>query len=1081
MAESHGQTGDGQRARPGNKAPQRVGLHRVNDLVLGHVGQISYKPVDEEDADAEVGDLLASRITEQRECLDFVSHPFWHSKTSLLLTFPTAPSCHHVLPFEEWISPTRTGADLPSGTTSQRTRSQKNWLLKTHPQAFLGNLGLPGLISEESRFHNADDEGTKAGSVLAVGEITDSRSTRSAAACPVVALAAGQAGHILHLSAIKPENWTWNKSTLTLGAPQSKFQGSWCSDGSPLSQIKFATKLRPFDNMRWIVAQKETSTTIFDPELRANPVTGLNSVQDPALGAASHVAMNPIVMLTADITGGKAHCDFAINMGSEEESPQLAIIDKSGNWSVWYITCTGRGRSRIIKPVLKKKGGWNWALHDPHWNETGPLSQGHGILWTSRSRRTDEWERDSDPSEDAGHASHALVSSYLTGTEISHSRFDALLVHNHTQLQIQDIGGDKPPSRLDFSRRDGRDMMLDAQPFHGSASHVFVLTTERLYLLDVSLAEDQEAEPPGILLSCHHLRIDHKEALKMSVSRLQSSHDQPCSLVLLFSAHSFRIDLFWFVISQEDGVARFHHQVLQLPDMKISDAQGSWGIQSLTAVPLSLAASKGKCRSESIKAMTNDTHFYQLFGLATDLSLSSSIVAITRGAFQHLDTPTRAVNSQWDEVRRSKFLRNKLLRDIERAFVLPDEVETDQQLSVVHKPSPQRHEVVQFRFYLLKLVQEINRGLFGQAHDGPAETSPLSHFTPVRESLQSREEHSCASLKPLLGFSNIWQPLSLAAAEEGWNLDMGQLMKTKGVGLFDCGRYGPKLSVMDLFEKMSTNWSARLPAEALKASQWRYMELALEKMAAEVYLSEQGIYMVPQSTIDLASKSLPGEGKKEIKSEDPWGDLPPSSQPKFSQTLPTPSATPSSSRATPEDMDGARNDQEDEESGQEDPAVARLRMYLPSIKFTPPQKDGPSRIISLWPEKRGVDPSDYSYGPWSKAPDAQKEKIKRRREREEDRQRRKMKQRAHLGIKVEAAPRSLSQGSVVRSSPLRLNVHSQPLGFDFGGQSQGQSQSSSQGFGFSQIMSQPVPGEFGGRPRVKKKKLKEPPKIPGFK
>lgn len=1016
---------------------------------------------------------------------------------ALLLTVFTAPYCQLILPFEEWISPSRTGVELPSGTTFQRTRSQKNWLLKTHPQAFLGNLGLPGLISEESRSYNAGDEGVEAGSVLAIGEIADSRSGR-AAAWPVVALAAGQAGHVLQLSAINPEKWTWNKSTLTVGALQSKFQGSWCSDGSPLSRMKFAMKPRQYDNMRWLIAQKETSTTIFEPEIMARPVTESNSVLDPALGAASHIAMNPIVTLTADVTDGKAHCDFAINMGSEEDSPQLAVIDRSGNWSVWYITLTGRGRSRTIKPVLMKKGDWDWPLHDSHWNGTGRLAQGYGIVWASRYRRTDEWERDSSLSEGSGPTSHTLVSSYSTGVDTSHSRFDGLLVYNHKQLQIMAIGGNKRPSRLDFSRRDGRDMLLDAQLAHGSSSHVFVLTTEKLYLLDVSLSEDEEAEPPGILLSCPHFRSDHKEALKMSVSKLQSSHDRSCSLVLLFSAHSFRVDLFLFVISQQDSVARFHRQVLQLPGLKISDAQGSQGIQSLTAVPLLLSASKGKHRSDPVKTMTDDTHlnevqFYQLFGLATDLSMSSAVIVITRGAFQHVDKPNRAANSQWDELRMSRFLRNKFLREVGRAFVVPDEEEADQQLSVAHKSSrPERHEVMQLRFYLLKVVQEVNCGLFKQVPDGSAETNSLEHVIPSRELLQSREEDGCVSLKPLFGFLNVWQPLSLAEVEERWNLDVRQLMKNGEIRLFDCGGYGPKLGIMDLFEKMSTDWSARLPAESLKASQWRYMELALEKMAVEVYLSEQGVYVVPQSTLDLASKSLPGQEKKEMKNEGSWGDLPPSSQPRSSQTLLTPLVTPSSSRATSEAVDGARNDQEDDEPGQEDPVVARLRMYLPSIKFTPPPKDGPSRILSLWPEQRGVDPSDYRYRPWSKGPDPQVEEAKRRREREEERLRRRAKRRAQLGIKVEGGGGSFSQGSGIPSSPLRPTVHSQPLGFDLGGQTQGQrqgqsqaqvqSQGSSQGFGFSQAMSQPLRGEFGGRlPKIKRKKLKEPAKIPGFK
>lgn len=84
MAERPGPQGAGHRARPGDKYPNRVQLHRVNDFVLGHVGQVSYQPVDDADADADVGDLAFSRTTEQRESMsshdpllnDFVSNPF---------------------------------------------------------------------------------------------------------------------------------------------------------------------------------------------------------------------------------------------------------------------------------------------------------------------------------------------------------------------------------------------------------------------------------------------------------------------------------------------------------------------------------------------------------------------------------------------------------------------------------------------------------------------------------------------------------------------------------------------------------------------------------------------------------------------------------------------------------------------------------------------------------------------------------------------------------------------------------------------------------------------------------------------
>lgn len=63
MAE--GREGNGRGARPKDKAADRVNVHRVNDFALGHVGQIAYEPIVEDDGC--VGTLRFSRWDEYRE------------------------------------------------------------------------------------------------------------------------------------------------------------------------------------------------------------------------------------------------------------------------------------------------------------------------------------------------------------------------------------------------------------------------------------------------------------------------------------------------------------------------------------------------------------------------------------------------------------------------------------------------------------------------------------------------------------------------------------------------------------------------------------------------------------------------------------------------------------------------------------------------------------------------------------------------------------------------------------------------------------------------------------------------------
>lgn len=1062
MAEGH--EGDGHRARPGDKAAYRVDIHRVNDFSLGHVGQVSYKPLASDDLAA--GDLGFSRVDEN------------------------PPSYQQLVPFEKWLAPTKTSLALPPSTTFQRTKSQKNWLFKTHPEAFMGNLDLPQVISEETRALDAGREETQPGSLLAVGEIFDLKNTKSSrtAACPVIALAAGEAGHILQLSAISLETWTWGDASFTAGASQANFHGSWCGDGSSISKIEFATKLKQFDTIRWLIAQKETSTTVFAPELRAKPVAGAPSTSGRNDGTADHIVMNPIATIAMNVTGGEPHCDFSINLGSNDMDPQLAIIDRSGNWSIWYIGRVGHGRSKAAKAILVKQG--SWAMPAPVSSTVGHQSMTHRIVWTSRSGRVDKWERESSPSLHSDTLDDGLPPTFLADLVASRPKYDGLLMCNRTQLQVLDVDGKRTPSWLDFTRRDGMVTILDTQAFHGSSSHVFLLTTDKLYLLDLSLVESQNAKSSHILVSCRHFRNDPRETLKISIAKLRYSHDEANTLVMIYSAQSFRVDLFWFGVTQKEGMARFHRQVVHFPGLSTANVGRSQGIESLAIVPLHVVPSKGKNRQtfeEGTQSHVN-AQVYQLFALTANLSLSSSVVALTQGARQIFARPSRFGISSWTDERQARFLRRKWLRETEQAFVVPDKPDLVKPSSVVPVPEKaDEHDVMQFRFYVLKLVQEINRAYVGDApglHD-------TEHFKSIRAALKSREEEDHMALKPLLRFSDMWQPFNLSKLDDEWGFNLRRLYKSQHAHIFECGTYGAKQSVMDFFERISINWSSSLLAESLKATQWRYMELALERMAAEVYMAEKGVYMVPQSTLDLASNPAL-EDEAQVKGEDELYGIH-SSQPRSSQVLPTPSATPSSSRAASETVDSTTTSQEMEGGLLEDPAVARLRMYLPSIKFTPPSKSGPSRVISLWPEQRNVDPSEYQYRPPGQGPDEEAEARKRRQERKEERHRRRAEKLAQLGIKMEGAGDSYSQlyrPTMIRSSPPPQEIGSsqhQPPSQGFGGfglasQIQNQSQSFSQGFGPSQIMSQPLPGEFGGRPRLKKgkTKIKGKERRPGF-
>lgn len=57
--------GEQYRVAPKNKISDKIEIHRVNEVLLGHVGQVSYHFVSDEDAD--IGELGLNRVVENCE------------------------------------------------------------------------------------------------------------------------------------------------------------------------------------------------------------------------------------------------------------------------------------------------------------------------------------------------------------------------------------------------------------------------------------------------------------------------------------------------------------------------------------------------------------------------------------------------------------------------------------------------------------------------------------------------------------------------------------------------------------------------------------------------------------------------------------------------------------------------------------------------------------------------------------------------------------------------------------------------------------------------------------------------------
>lgn len=619
---------------------------------------------------------------------------------------------------------------------------------------------------QASRRHD-EGEDSQPASLLSIGEINDASKT-SLGACPAIAMAAGEAGHILRLSTMQVENWSWDREStcLQMGASKSIFQGFWCHDGVPISQIKFATKRKKYDNTRWLIVQRSTSTTIFEPQLRKTPLNDPASRCYLDSGKPSHIAANPIITLTKDTTGGDSQCDFAFDPGPNDGVPQLAIIDRAGNWSIWYVTREPSRTAKTARTTLRSRGAAA-GISSP-WISTSPWTSNPRIapaaryqcVWVGHDRRIEDWGRDESPSESSKTTTPAHRRPFVDDIEAFDSTCDRLLICDSTSLQLLDIAGATTISNLNFCKRNSEDRLLDARRFPGSPSLVFLLTTKKLFLLDLAKPQDQESNRPTVLISCLHFRFQDQECLKMTMAMVHSPPGEVSTLIFLFSAQSTHIKV--FCVTQAAGNVRFHQQVLHISALSFTTSSNLRGLESLTAIPLHMLykTSRGHhLTSNTVDGVSKipGLQYYQLVGLGVDLSLNASLIAMTNGHRQALMPPDRSTlisTRSWGDVKRTKLFRRKFVRDTEKSFVLPDDTDNTaialRQSVVKQSAARSTTQIVQLRYYLLRLFQEIHRSLNGDAAalDDPG-SGGVEPFYSIRAAIQEREGGGHIALKPL--------------------------------------------------------------------------------------------------------------------------------------------------------------------------------------------------------------------------------------------------------------------------------------------------------------------------------------------
>jgi RNA polymerase I-specific transcription initiation factor RRN6 len=483
-------------------------------------------------------------------------------------------------------------------------------------------------------------------------------------------MAAGEAGEKLRIARINQSSWAWNAKEqvgdqhrvaedvqleLAIIDPDSwQDECLWASDGLPFTQIKFATHNVPNEPIRWLLAQKATSTSILSPEYHKVPVGDIN-VEALDFNLPSKIDPMHELTITHHQTGGRVHCDVAFNPPTQGSAAQICIMDECGYWTIWAIV----GRTRVDKSlekraVLRKQGSvYGGILPDISLNVQDP-SRPHGALYIGLPEGAE------------------FQSSF--GETQSTSRSPYILVWNPDKFEVADFEDGTLLQRFELPKHDPLrpTTILDAQVNPVSQTQAFVLTSQSLLWIEVP--RHGLASKPTLLLQCPHL--PGTKDVRMSISR--ASDEVDTVMVFLYAPGGTHFSVNWFRTSEESELPQWHREVLPM----VQNAPGGKDPHFKKLDMMLFHAAKLEVIEDPPESSLGEAYwkqkvlFFQGLFLSEDLGLRYCIASTTINPGLQVALPTNRLDwTPRDKERSLKRQKRLFLKRIGGAFVLPDGLE----------------------------------------------------------------------------------------------------------------------------------------------------------------------------------------------------------------------------------------------------------------------------------------------------------------------------------------------------------------------------------------------------------------------
>jgi len=557
-----------------------------------------------------------------------------------------------VVPFKQSIPPPVQNVPTSKQNSPNSARSQMRWLAKSRPEAFPANDIASVFAKAPSATRR--DRPPVFGQLLAIGGAVDVDHQPRYRTDPIIAIANGEAGHVLRLIRPRVANYGWGKQSavsLSLMDAASSDLGHWVGIGGRIQQIAFADEQNVSSTL--LAVRQASVITIFRPTYHRQPVPAVIPSGYAKQYPPSRLSANPITALTAERCGSRRHVDLSFN---PFYSRQFAVVDDLGRWSIWDIE--GRLRKRSTAELVPGKSG---GIYDDY----VPPSRLKG------TDNADGWHR------------------VLWATNVS-----TIVVCNRRHIAVFDVR--TTPTRLKspelLPARRNTDWILDIKRSPKNPSHLYVLTTSRIFWVEViTSGEDKDGHGSGIrvILSYRHFRDANDETMSLTTlkdgdSRYLTNQSRTLLIiivsVLISSGKSLLVNFYTFSLTSDDaGSPTSSRGSFSLSTSLDGQALNDEMLHTLCFFPAPLTSNSSRIPGPEWQFVERDVKFYQVWALTSNLGLSTTLCAIYTGSTRNASLPRLLITAPTARIslRRRTVMDGQVVVD---SFIVPDSLVDDEEL-----------------------------------------------------------------------------------------------------------------------------------------------------------------------------------------------------------------------------------------------------------------------------------------------------------------------------------------------------------------------------------------------------------------